>query len=129
MFVTSQGSPHARLQRALTSRNALVAWATASEVPHVSLDDALALCLLLAESDPARFERAAVRWHARLCHEVRGLTIDESALALSALRALPGRGREAAGQALASLCQAHGLERAVLRLEDWLDWRGASPGL
>jgi len=48
--MTSQGSPHARLQRALASRNALVAWATASELPQVSLDDALALCLLLADS-------------------------------------------------------------------------------
>lgn len=122
--MTSQGSPHARLQRALASRNALVAWATASELPHVSTDDALGLCLLLAESDTDRFERAAVRWHARLCREASGLTIDESALALSALRALPGRGGEAGGQALVSLCQAHGLERAVTRLEDWLERRG-----
>ena len=122
--MTSQGSPHARFQRAIASRNALVVWATASELPHVSLDDALALCLLLAESDPARFERAAVRWHARLCREASAVTIDESALALSALNALPGRGGDAAAQALASLCQAHGLDRAVLRLEEWLSRGG-----
>ncbi len=121
--VTSQGSPHTRLQRAIASRNALLAWATASELPVVSLDDALALCLLLAEKDQDRFERAAVRWHARLSREVSGLSLDESALALSALRALPGRGGAAAGQSLAAICEIHGLERAVLRLEDWVQRR------
>jgi len=123
--MTSQGSPHARLQRAIASRNAPVAWATASELPYVSLDDALALCLLLAESDPARFERAAVRWHARLCREVGGLTIDESALALSALRALPGGGGAAGVQALAAICERHGLHQAEARLEEWLVRRAA----
>jgi len=40
------------------SRNALVAWATTSEVSPRLANDALAVCVLLAECDPARFERA-----------------------------------------------------------------------
>lgn len=123
--MTSQGSPRARLRRAIAARNAMVAWATASELPVVSLDDALALCLLLAESDPARFEPEAPRWHSRLCREVRGLSLDESALALAALRALPGAGGCAAGHALAALCETLGLEQAVRRMEDWLERREA----
>lgn len=123
--MTSQGSPHARFQRALASGNALVAWATASELPQVSLEDALSLCLLLAEKDPERYKRAAVRWHARLCCEVGGLTIDESALALSSLRALPGRGGEAGAHALSAICERHELERAEGRLDEWLARRAA----
>ncbi len=121
--MTSQGSPYARLQRALASGNALVAWATASELPHVALDDALALCLLLVDEDPDRYGRAAVRWHARLCREMRALTIDESALALSALGALPGSGGEAGAQALIALCERHGLHRAEGWLEEWVERR------
>jgi len=119
--MTSQGSPYARLQRALASGNALVAWATASELPRVSLDDALALCLLLADEDPDRYEHAAVRWHARLCREVPGVTIDEAALALAALGALPGRAGRAGAQSLLAICQRHGLQRAEARLDEWLE--------
>jgi len=123
--MTSQGSAYARFQRALSSGNAMVAWATAAELPSLSLEDALALCLLLVDSDPERYERAALRWHARLCHEVRGLTIDEAGLCLASLRALPGRGGAPAGHALVALCEAHGLERATARLERWLHRTGA----
>lgn len=65
----------------------LVAWATAAELPNVDLGDALALVLLALDHDAPRFDKAAVRWHSRLCREVP-LTLDEAQLALSALRAL-----------------------------------------
>ena len=123
--MTSQGSPYARLQRALASGNALVAWATASELPRVSLEDALALCLLLVDEDSDRYGRAAVRWHARLCREVPGVTIDESGLALAALRILPGRGGEAGARALSAICARHGLPRAEGRVDEWLERRAA----
>jgi len=46
----------------------------------------------LRNHDAARFDKAAGRWHARLCREAP-LTLDEAQLALSALRAFGGPGR------------------------------------
>ena len=44
---------------------------------------------LIAEREPHRCERAALRWHAGLELERPGLTIAEAQLALAAVRALP----------------------------------------
>lgn len=63
--MTSQGSPHTRFQRALASGDPLLAWTAAAELPRLSLEDALALCLLLAERDPKRYDR-------RRCAGTRG---------------------------------------------------------
>jgi len=38
----------------------------ALELPYVNLADALAVCLLMRRQKDERFERAAVRWPARL---------------------------------------------------------------
>jgi len=38
----------------------------ARELGSLALNDALDLCVLIAEQQPERFERAAVRWHGRL---------------------------------------------------------------
>lgn len=119
--MTSQGSAYSRLRRALDRGNAVVAWAAAGELERVPLADALALCLLLARSDPARYEKAALRWHARLCREVAGLSIDEAALSLSALRAMPGPAAEAAGHAISLICDRHGMRDASRRMEEWLE--------
>ena len=116
MFVTAQGSAYARLRRAIERRNALVAWATAAELPNVELGDALALVLLSLDADSPRFEKAAVRWHSRLCREAP-LTLDEAQLALSALRALAGPSREGATNALLGIAERHGLESVVTALE------------
>jgi hypothetical protein len=43
----------------------------AAEVPKVPLADALELLLLARDLEPARFDRAVPRWHARLCTERR----------------------------------------------------------
>jgi hypothetical protein len=45
------------------------AFAAATELPRVSLSDALDLCVLLAESEDRRFEAAARRWLARFTQE------------------------------------------------------------
>jgi hypothetical protein len=54
-----------QFQRALERRNLRQAIALAHELPTISLRDALRLCLLLAEDDRQRYERAAVRWISR----------------------------------------------------------------
>jgi hypothetical protein len=69
--VTSQGSAYSQFKRALTRRNLLLAWTMAAELPKVPLADALSLLLLALDQQPWRFETAAPRWHARLCHEAR----------------------------------------------------------
>src|SRR5262245_45493788 len=73
VFVTSQGSPSARFQRALATGNPTIATAAAAELGSVPLADALALVLIYRDAADRRFERAAVRWHGRLCLELRPL--------------------------------------------------------
>jgi hypothetical protein len=73
----------------------------------LSLQDALAFCLLLAEADPPRFDRAIARWHARFVLEAEAITADEAALALSAAKGLRGlKTRELAAQTLRRLARA-----------------------
>jgi hypothetical protein len=59
----------------------------AREMGGLSLADALALCELLANVDPARYERAALRWLQRFIDE-RLPPLSEVALAASALAEL-----------------------------------------
>jgi hypothetical protein len=118
MFVTSQGSAYARFPRALDSRNATVALATATELDFVSLPDALELVLLLVE-DPRRFRRAALRWHARYCDEVRDVGFEEAHAVLACLAGLNGRRPKVAAAALATLVHRRGLERASEALMRW----------
>jgi hypothetical protein len=99
------------------------AWTLASELPAVPLADALELLLLARDLEPARFDRAVPRWHARLCAE-RQLSVGEAQLALAALAALPGPGATNAAQALARFCEQHRLEAEARVLERWVDARG-----
>jgi hypothetical protein len=71
----------------------------AREMGGLSLADALSLCELLAKADPARYERAALRWLQRFIDE-RLPPLTEVALAASALAELrhgqpERRGRDA----------------------------------
>jgi hypothetical protein len=59
--MTSQGTAHGRFARAIRNRNLLNAEIAAREIGELSLADALAFCLLLAEVDPPRFDRAIAR--------------------------------------------------------------------
>ena len=118
LFVNSQGSPYARFRRALDSRNATVAYATATELDFVSLPDALELVLLLVD-DPGRFRRAALRWHSRYCGEVEDVGFEEAHAVLACLAGLVGRQPKAAAAALAELVGRRGLERAGKTLAQW----------
>jgi hypothetical protein len=119
-FVAAQGSAYARLKRAIERRNVLVAWATAAELPRVELGDALALVLLALDHDAPRFEKAALRWHSRLCREAP-LTIDEAQLALAALGIMQGPSRAAGADALLAICDRHNLRAVTATLERWLN--------
>ena len=91
MFVTSDGSPYTRFRRALDAGNELMVLATARELPHIALDDALEICLILRGGDRVRYERAAVRWLGRF-----------------ALEAPPARAGDAL-ERLQHLCLEHGV--------------------
>ena len=77
------------------------------ELGRVSLDDALDYLGLLAELEPARMERAAVRWHGRLEIEAPLLTMAESQLALAALASMREGDAAAVGILRALVRRAH----------------------
>src|SRR3954452_7514879 len=121
VFVSAQGSPAARFTRALATRNPTIAWAAACELPRVELAEALDLCLLVV-AEPSRYQRAATRWHARYCTELRGVTLVEAQLLAAALPALPPcPASSAAADALARLADQRGLEHVVRVLESWAE--------
>jgi hypothetical protein len=86
--MTAQGHPRSQFRRAIQRGNLTGAEECAREMGVVSLGEALDLVVLVAESAPARLDRFAVRWAARLADE-RRLTLAELDLAVTALRALP----------------------------------------
>ena len=88
--MTAQGHPRATFHRAIERRNLLVAETTARELGVIDLTEALDLVCLVAEKTPQRLEAYARRFLARLADE-RPLSLAESDLALTALRALPSQ--------------------------------------
>jgi hypothetical protein len=118
-FVTAQGTVYSQFKRALERGNFMLAWTMAAELPKVPLADGLELLLLARDLEPARFDRAVPRWHARLCTEQR-LSSGEAQLALAALNALPGPGVQSAVRSLVAVCESHGLRPEVQVLQKWL---------
>lgn len=114
--MSSQGSAYARFRRALDARDAFGASAAALELEHVGLADALELTLVYLDLEPARFDRAAVRFHARLCSDA-GLGLDDSLAALALLAGLRGRRPLEAGHALSELL---GTSRGLLPVAEVL---------
>jgi hypothetical protein len=88
-FVTSQGTLRHQFQRALERGSPLDAISAAKAMGGLSLGDALALCVVLADRDPARYPRAAARWVARFALEPSDVTLEETQLVAAALVALP----------------------------------------
>ena len=85
--MTSQGTARGRFQRAIHRRHVQAAEMAAREMGGLSLADALSLCELLANTDPSRYERAALRWLQRFIDE-RSPPLTEVSLAASALAEL-----------------------------------------
>lgn len=117
--MTSQGSASTRLRRALDHSNLVEALSAAAELDHVGLVEALELCLLIANREPAKYERAALRWHGRYCRETRGVTFDEGVAVLVLLGAMRGPRAKLAASALAELLSRRGLERPCETLVRW----------
>jgi hypothetical protein len=99
--VTSDGSAHARFRRALDARNPHWASTAALELQHVGLADAVELTLIYLDKEPAKYERAALRLHARMTADLR-LGLEDSLAALGLLAVLRGRRAQEAAHALAS---------------------------
>jgi hypothetical protein len=112
-FVTAWGSPLTRFRRAIQHKSLLLAIASAKEQGWLNLSDALSLVELMAAQRDNLFERAALRWHARLEQEVPALTLEESAFALNALLALRRVSADGTpAEALGLLLSRHGLRSA-----------------
>jgi hypothetical protein len=79
--------------------------AAARELPQLGLLDALELTMLIARKDPGRYSRVASRWLQRLLEEHPDMTIEEAALAVSCLVALPGAGYREAAQTLQAVAK------------------------
>ena len=109
-----------RFRRALDRGNVTDALSSASELNHVGLTEALELCLLLADKAPERFGRAALRWHARYCRDVRNVDLDEGFAVLATLGALRGPSSKVAAFALAELLS--GRRELELACEALLIW-------
>ena len=100
--MTSQGTAHGRFTRAVANRNLRGAEMAARELGRLSLDDALSLCVLFAEHDPARFERAVLRWLERLIAE-RSPSLEQAGAAVMALMNLRDGKRDGAEASLRRL--------------------------
>ncbi|MFP5364354.1 MAG: hypothetical protein ACLGI5_16665 [Thermoleophilia bacterium] len=119
--MTAQGSPYARFKRCLATGNGALVRAAAAELPQLSLEDSLAVCLVLRDSEPELFERAIVRWHALLCRQARGLSARESQLALAALQALGGPAARSASRLLEEIATLYDLPRTAAVLRAWIE--------
>lgn len=114
--VTSQGHAYAQFQRALKTGNSRLALDAAGELNHVTLEDALGLCLLLRH-DQLRYQRAAARWLARYHADVEGVTLTDIREIADLLAAIPVHGAAAAGD-LAERLEQRGLHRCASRVRD-----------
>ena len=121
--MTSQGHPYARFRRAIRQGNPTLATAAAAELPRMALADALGLVLCYRRAGDVRYERAALRFCLRLCHEQPALGLAGAASALEALAAI-GRGEQAGVEALAALLGKLGAERLVVVLDEWAETAG-----
>jgi hypothetical protein len=107
-----------RFRRSLDRGSVTEALSAASELQFVGLAEALELTLLLADSDPEKYERDAVRWHVRFVYESKNVGMRESQAVIALLAAIPGNALAAA--ALAELLsRRRSCERIAEALVRW----------
>jgi hypothetical protein len=88
-FVSIKGSPYARFQRSLATRNLRVILPAAAELQWINLADSLEILALMAQAGDRRFERAAARWVGRLLIETPPMTLKEARWAVAMVEQLP----------------------------------------
>ncbi len=98
LFVSVKGSSYKNFQHALATGNLMLVRAAAAELPSITLDDALTICVLLGAQEPDRYERATVRWLGRFCLEKRDVALADVRDAAE-VRPAPHRARERAWRA------------------------------
>ncbi|MDP9259244.1 MAG: hypothetical protein M3Q31_22210 [Actinomycetota bacterium] len=86
--MTAQGSPLTRLRRALAGGDLLAARTAAADLPHVDLDEAAALLVLIARKDQDKLDAAAVRFLGRACLERSLITLADAQLLTACLAQL-----------------------------------------
>lgn len=104
MFLTPQGNPRVRFERAVKSRNLFLAETAAFEMKALTLEDALSLVVLYAEADDDKFEKAAVKWLGRLLLE-RPMPLAIAAQSVELVAKLRGPGAQWAAPALETLAR------------------------
>ncbi len=112
MFVSTKGRPQRWFERAARARDLAGALVEADALRPLGLPYALALVVLMGETRDARFDRAAVRWVARLTLERSTVGVADVRAAVAALEALADEPR-AAREALTALCEGHGLPQVA----------------
>jgi hypothetical protein len=81
-------SLNADFQRAVERGNVTRAESAARQLGKLSLENALRLLFLYAEKEPAKYERAALRWLGRYATEGKAVSLLKAQLALAALAEL-----------------------------------------
>ena len=119
------GSPYGRFRRALDRREPIAALSAAAELQHVALTDALELLLLFRDRDRARYPRAVLRWHGRLCRGVRAVSLSEAAAVLALLAAVADSADRSPARALAELLNGRALDQPARILVRWAEERSA----
>jgi hypothetical protein len=109
--VTAQGSARTRFKRAIEGGWVFHAELAAREAGNLTLAEALQLVCLYAEAEAAKFERAALRWHARFVAEAAPSLL-QAQIALAALTELRA-GSEAARKILFELAARPSLTASV----------------
>lgn len=94
--MTAQGHARSVFHRAIERRNLLIAETTAREIGRISLDEALALTVLVAERAPDRLPRFADRWLRLYLDTKAEATASEIAFASACLQALGNSSTSAA---------------------------------
>jgi hypothetical protein len=107
--VQPAGSAYAQFRRSLKRGNLTSALSAARDLPHVSLEDALELVLLIREKDPERYGRAAARWAAWWASELPGVDLAEAQLVQAALARLAAEDGHAGAWTLVALSRQRGL--------------------
>jgi hypothetical protein len=100
--VSIKGRPYTWFIKALEARSLVQVRAAAAELDWISLADALRILELIAEQEPATYDRAATRWLARYLSEHHGVGLHDAGVAVEALDRLAA-GTGAAGPQLEAL--------------------------